>query len=48
MEFIAHNIAPIMFMGLIRLLAAGFPGGVQPGCLRAVFGFVGVELGLLP
>ncbi|MBP9904405.1 MAG: TRAP transporter large permease subunit [Rhodoferax sp.] len=48
MEFLAHNIAPIMFMGLIVFLLMGFPVAFSLGACGLFFGFVGIELGLLP
>jgi len=48
MEFLAHNIAPIMFAGLIIFLLMGFPVAFSLGACGLFFGFVGVELGLLP
>jgi tripartite ATP-independent transporter DctM subunit len=48
MEFIAHNIAPIMFMGLVAFLLMGFPVAFSLGACGLFFGFVGIELGLLP
>jgi len=48
MEFITHNIAPIMFMGLIVFLLMGFPVAFSLGACGLFFGCVGVELGLLP
>jgi GntP family gluconate:H+ symporter len=48
MEFIIANIAPIMFGGLIVFLLMGFPVAFSLGACGLFFGFVGVELGLLP
>ncbi|HWT21632.1 MAG TPA: TRAP transporter large permease subunit [Variovorax sp.] len=48
MEFIAQNFAPIMFAGLIVFLLFGFPVAFSLGACGLFFGFVGVELGLLP
>ncbi len=48
MEFITHNFAPIMFAGLIVFLLFGFPVAFSLGACGLFFGFVGVELGLLP
>jgi GntP family gluconate:H+ symporter len=48
MEFLATNIAPIMFGGLIVFLLIGFPVAFSLGACGLFFGFVGVELGLLP
>ncbi|GAB3365776.1 MULTISPECIES: TRAP transporter large permease [Giesbergeria] len=48
MEFITHNIAPIMFGGLIIFLLLGFPVAFSLGACGLFFGFIGIELGLLP
>ncbi|MEI8324698.1 MAG: TRAP transporter large permease subunit [Betaproteobacteria bacterium] len=48
MDIILHNFAPIMFAGLIIFLLLGFPVAFSLGACGLFFGFVGVELGLLP
>ncbi len=48
MEFILANYAPLMFAGLIIFLLMGFPVAFSLGACGLFFGFVGVELGLLP
>ena len=48
MQFLVQNIAPIMFGGLIVFLLLGFPVAFSLGACGLFFGFVGVELGLLP
>ncbi|APW39201.1 C4-dicarboxylate ABC transporter [Rhodoferax koreense] len=48
MEFLTHNLAPIMFAGLIVFLLMGFPVAFSLGACGLFFGFIGVELGLLP
>src|ERR1035437_3030611 len=48
MEFLATNIAPIMFAGPIVFLLMGFPVAFSLGACGLFFGFVGVQLGLLP
>ncbi|MEO6017774.1 MAG: TRAP transporter large permease subunit [Polaromonas sp.] len=48
MEFFTHNMAPIMFAGLIIFLLMGFPVAFSLGACGLFFGFVGVELGVLP
>ena len=48
MEFLTNNYAPIMFAGLIVFLLMGFPVAFSLGACGLFFGFVGVELGLLP
>src|SRR3954467_1439958 len=48
MQLITQNFAPIMFAGLIVFLLFGFPVAFSLGACGLFFGFVGVELGLLP
>lgn len=48
MQFLTQNFAPIMFAGLIVFLLMGFPVAFSLGACGLFFGFVGIELGLLP
>ena len=48
MEFIANNMAPIMFVGLIFFLLLGFPVAFSLGACGLFFAVIGIELGLLP
>ena len=48
MEFIANNMAPIMFAGLICFLLVGFPVAFSLGACGLFFAVVGIELGVLP
>ncbi|MBT0570786.1 TRAP transporter large permease subunit [Curvibacter sp. CHRR-16] len=48
MEFFTSNLAPIMFAGLIFFLLLGFPVAFSLGACGLFFGFVGIELGVLP
>jgi GntP family gluconate:H+ symporter len=48
MEFFISNLAPIMFLGLIVFLLMGFPVAFSLGACGLFFGFIGVELGVLP
>ncbi|HYD74705.1 TRAP transporter large permease subunit [Ramlibacter sp.] len=48
MEFITQNMAPIMFVGLIFFLLLGFPVAFSLGACGLFFGFIGIELGVLP
>ena len=48
MEFFIHNLAPIMFLGLIIFLLMGFPVAFSLGACGLFFGFIGIELGVLP
>lgn len=47
-QFIAQNLAPIMFAGLIVFLLFGFPGAFSLGACGLFFAFIGIELGVLP
>jgi GntP family gluconate:H+ symporter len=48
MELFTQNMAPIMFAGLIVFLLMGFPVAFSLGACGLFFGFIGVELGVLP
>ncbi|MDC8774324.1 TRAP transporter large permease [Roseateles albus] len=48
MEFFAQNLAPIMFAGLIVFLLMGFPVAFSLGACGLFFGFIGIELDVLP
>ncbi len=48
MELITHNLAPVMFMGLIVFLLLGFPVAFSLGACGLFFGLIGVEVGALP
>ena len=48
MEFLTQNLAPIMFAGLIVFLLFGFPVAFSLGACGLFFGFIGIELGVLP
>jgi len=48
MEFLINNLAPIMFGGLIVFLLMGFPVAFSLGACGLFFGFIGIELGILP
>jgi TRAP-type mannitol/chloroaromatic compound transport system permease large subunit len=48
MEFLINNLAPIMFGGLIVFLLLGFPVAFSLGACGLFFGFVGIELGIVP
>jgi TRAP-type mannitol/chloroaromatic compound transport system permease large subunit len=48
MDLIAHNLAPIMFGGLIVFLLIGFPVAFSLGACGLFFGFIGVQMGALP
>lgn len=47
-QFIAQNLAPIMFVGLIVFLLFGFPVAFSLGACGLFFAFIGIEMGVLP
>jgi TRAP-type mannitol/chloroaromatic compound transport system permease large subunit len=47
-QFIAQNLAPIMFAGLFVFLLLGFPVAFSLAACGLFFGFIGIELGVLP
>src|SRR5438477_3321697 len=47
MEFIAANMAPIMFAALVIFLLLGYPVAFSLAANGIVFGLIGIELGLL-
>ena len=48
MEYLIQNLAPIMFVGLFVFLLLGFPVAFSLGACGLFFGFIGIELGVLP
>ncbi len=46
-EFLTMNIAPIMFFMLVFFLLSGFPIAFSLAANGLLFGFIGIELGLL-
>src|SRR4051812_43872432 len=48
MEFITLNMAPIMFAGLIVFMLFGFPVAFSLAACGLFFGFIGIEMGVLP
>ena len=48
MEFVQANMAPIMFAGLVAFLLVGFPVAFSLAACGLFFGYLGVELGMLP
>ncbi|MBC9073828.1 TRAP transporter large permease subunit [Thauera sp. CAU 1555] len=47
MEFVAANLAPIMFGSVVFFLLSGFPVAFALSACGLLFGFIGMELGLL-
>ena len=48
MAFIAQNFAPLLFSGLLLFLLTGFSVAFSLAACGLFFGFLGIELGLLP
>jgi TRAP-type mannitol/chloroaromatic compound transport system permease large subunit len=46
--WLAQNMAPIMFLGLVFFLLFGFPIAFALAACGLVFGTIGIELGVLP
>jgi tripartite ATP-independent transporter DctM subunit len=46
-HFITHNMAPLMFAGLIVGMIIGYSAGFSIGAIGLFFGLVGIELGLI-
>ncbi|WP_332669792.1 TRAP transporter large permease [Aromatoleum sp.] len=47
-EFVSANLAPIMFGVIIFFLLSGFPVAFSLSACGLFFGFIGLELGLIP
>ena len=47
MEFIAANMAPLMFGALVVFMLFGYPVAFALAANGVVFGLIGIELGLL-
>ncbi len=47
-ELLSQNMAPAMFVGLIVFLLMGYSVAFSLGACGLLFGFIGIELGLLP
>ncbi len=46
-QFLIHNMAPLMFLGLFAFLLLGYPVAFALAANGIVFGLIGIELGLL-
>jgi tripartite ATP-independent transporter DctM subunit len=46
-EFVTHNMAPLMFAGLILFMIFGYPAAFSLAAVGLFFGFLGIELGLI-
>ena len=48
MDLLQANMAPLMFVGLIVFLLVGFPVAFSLAACGLTFGFIGIEMGMLP
>jgi tripartite ATP-independent transporter DctM subunit len=46
-DLIAHNMGPLMFVGLIVFMVIGYPAAFSLAAVGLFFGFIGIELGLI-
>ena len=46
-QFISHNMAPLMFAGLVIGMIIGYPAAFSIGAVGLFFGLIGIELGLI-
>jgi tripartite ATP-independent transporter DctM subunit len=46
-QFVTHNMAPLMFVGLILFMVIGYPAAFSLAACGLFFGFIGIELGLI-
>jgi tripartite ATP-independent transporter DctM subunit len=47
MNFIAHNMAPLMFGGMVLFMLIGYPAAFSLAATGLFFGFLGIEFGLI-
>jgi tripartite ATP-independent transporter DctM subunit len=46
-NFISHNMAPLMFGGMILFMLIGYPAAFSLAATGLFFGFIGIELGMI-
>ncbi len=46
-ELLKHNMAPLMFLGLVVGLGIGYPAAFSLAAVGLLFGVIGIELGLI-
>jgi tripartite ATP-independent transporter DctM subunit len=46
-EFVRHNMGPLMFGGLILFMLIGYPAAFSLAAVGLFFAFIGIELGLI-
>jgi tripartite ATP-independent transporter DctM subunit len=45
--FVTHNMAPLMFVGLVVFMVIGYPAAFSLAAVGLFFGYIGIELGLI-
>ena len=46
-DFLNHNLAPLMFVGLILFMLYGYPAAFSLAAVGLFFGLIGIELGMI-
>ena len=46
-DFVTHNMAPLMFAGMMLFMVIGYPASFSLAAVGLFFGFIGIELGLI-
>ena len=46
-DFVTHNMAPLMFAGLVLFMLYGYPAAFSLAAVGLFFGLIGIELGLI-
>jgi len=46
-DFVTHNMAPLMFGGMMLFMLIGYPAAFSLAASGLFFGFIGIELGLI-
>jgi len=47
LDFVTHNMAPLMFGGMMLFMLIGYPAAFSLAATGLFFGFIGIELGLI-
>jgi tripartite ATP-independent transporter DctM subunit len=46
-DFVTHNMAPLMFAGMMLFMVVGYPASFSLAAVGLFFAFIGIELGLI-
>ena len=46
-DFVTHNMAPLMFGGMILFMLIGYPAAFSLAAVGLLFAFIGIEYGLI-